>query len=78
MNVNFFPRTVSLCALSILCALCLFAASGNADDRIVIKGSNTFGEELAPVLTERYRKEHMAVTVFSIFLFKVLKVQNRV
>ena len=42
------------------------------------QGLNTFGEELAPVLTERYRKEHMAVTVFSIFLFKVLKVQNRV
>lgn len=31
-------------------------------DPIVIKGSNTFGEELAPVLIERYRKDHPDVT----------------
>jgi phosphate transport system substrate-binding protein len=43
-------------------SLGLLAAQARAQDRIVIKGSNTFGEELAPALVERYRKEHPQVT----------------
>lgn len=53
---------VSLGALAILFVPIVLATEGRAQDRIVIKGSNTFGEELAPALMERYRKEHPHVT----------------
>jgi phosphate transport system substrate-binding protein len=49
-------------ALGIFCAVLTLAANASAQEqRITIKGSNTFGEELAPALTERYRKEHPEV-----------------
>src|ERR1041384_3796099 len=31
-------------------------------EKVVIKGSNTFGEELAPRLIEEYRKDHLGAT----------------
>jgi phosphate transport system substrate-binding protein len=58
MNANSFPVRPALRGLTILLSVCLFAAESKAQDRIRIQGSNTFGEELAPALTERYRKDH--------------------
>src|SRR5205085_7040459 len=59
---------VALCATSvILCALLLSACSDNkqpgtpgsrAAGKVIIKGSNTIGEELAPRLIAEYKKEH--------------------
>jgi phosphate transport system substrate-binding protein len=42
-------------------ALATGAAAQTA--KIVIKGSNTFGEELAPALIEKYRKNHPNVSI---------------
>lgn len=38
--------------------LALTTGSASQATRIVIKGSNTFGEELAPALIEKYQKNH--------------------
>src|SRR5881392_1445405 len=38
------------------------AASGGPQ-KIIIKGSNTIGEELAPRLIAEYKKDHPAVTI---------------
>lgn len=54
------------CAL-ILFALSLFAGCGKqnaaAPQKIVIKGSNTVGEELAPRLIAEYRKDHPGMAI---------------
>ena len=41
----------------------LATAEAQAQERIVIKGSNTFGEELAPALAEGYRKDNPQVAI---------------
>lgn len=43
--------------------LALGALTATAADRLVIKGSNTFGEELGPSLIEAYRRGHTNVTI---------------
>src|SRR2546423_10284869 len=50
--------------LTIAAVLLLIPACGkkSADTRIVIKGSNTVGEELAPRLIAEYRKDHPKIT----------------
>jgi phosphate transport system substrate-binding protein len=58
MKTNSTDITVIIRAVAVLAILCLFAARSPAQQRIVIKGSNTFGKELAPALTEAYRKDH--------------------
>lgn len=55
ISVHFRP----FCVLS---ALCFLAFETHAQQRIVIKGSNTFGEELAPALIDNYRKKHSDVS----------------
>src|SRR5258708_40051069 len=54
--------------MKVLCRIFLFVltltsfiASVSAE-KVVIKGSNTFGEELAPRLIDEYHKEHADVT----------------
>lgn len=48
--------------LFFLSSLCLTRTEAQAQEWVVIKGSNTFGEELAPALIERFRKDHPQVT----------------
>ena len=52
-------RNVGLFALSALVAGC---PSSKTTETLVLRGSNTFGEELAPRLFAEYKKEHPAVT----------------
>lgn len=56
-SINFIGMR-SGAALILGASLLLAGAAAHAQDRIVIKGSNTFGEELAPALTERFRKDN--------------------
>ena len=51
----FFAGSLGLMALSVVVAGC------GKPEKITIRGSNTFGEELAPRLIAEYRKEHPAV-----------------
>jgi phosphate transport system substrate-binding protein len=48
--------TTSLTVLLLVLAVCVHAPA--AEQKIAIKGSNTFGEELAPRLIDAYRKDH--------------------
>jgi phosphate transport system substrate-binding protein len=50
-----FAGSLSLMVLSVVVAGC------GKPEKITIRGSNTFGEELAPQLIAEYRKEHPAV-----------------
>jgi phosphate transport system substrate-binding protein len=43
--------------------LALVAGTLAAGDKIVIRGSNTFGEELAPLLIDAYRRAHPATEI---------------
>src|ERR1051326_6364022 len=47
--------------LLVVCALASFVTSASAE-KIAIKGSNTFGEELAPQLIDAYHTAHTDVT----------------
>ncbi|MDB6016863.1 MAG: phosphate binding protein [Pedosphaera sp.] len=58
-----FLRNSGLFLLSVLLAGCPAskpASPATTDGKIVIKGSNTIGEELAPRLIAEYKKEHPA------------------
>jgi phosphate transport system substrate-binding protein len=44
------------------CALLVGLFTAAADDKIVIRGSNTIGEELAPQLIAEYKKSHPGVS----------------
>jgi phosphate transport system substrate-binding protein len=68
MNTTFFKeyfelrrlklvRTASLILIGVVIASC----SSKESDRIVIRGSNTVGEELAPRLIAEYKKAHPTV-----------------
>lgn len=54
LNRAIFWGGIGLSLLGVLIAGC----SGGKPDKIIIRGSNTFGEELAPRLIAEYRKEH--------------------
>lgn len=47
--------------LILLCAM-IAGCSGGKPEKIILLGSNTIGEELAPRLIAEYRKDHPAVT----------------
>ncbi len=49
-------------AACVLSATLVFASAAQAEQRIVIKGSNTFGEELASALIDAYRKKNPDVS----------------
>src|SRR5438876_8764 len=59
------PRTASLALLGLLVAGCPAGkqSSETAQGKVVLKGSNTIGEELAPRLIAEYKKGHPAVAV---------------
>jgi phosphate transport system substrate-binding protein len=52
-----------LAAVVALLSLAIFCHGAQAQQTLVIRGSNTFGEELAPALVEQFRKEHPNVKV---------------
>ena len=52
-------RNVGLFAVGVLVAGC---PSSKTTETLVVRGSNTFGEELAPKLFAEYKKEHPGVT----------------
>lgn len=59
-----FFRSAPLPFIGVLSLLAVALNSAfAAEQKIVIKGSNTFGEELAPALIERYRKDHANVSI---------------
>lgn len=51
-----FTKRLASVAAVLLCIFCAFCAT--AQDKIVIRGSNTIGEELAPRLVAEYKKNH--------------------
>src|SRR2546425_73066 len=53
-------RTVWLPLLGVVLAGC-HASKTVTEEKVIIRGSNTFGEELGPRLIELYKKEHPAV-----------------
>jgi len=59
-NSRSLLRTIGLLLLGVVLAGC---PSGRTvtEEKVVIRGSNTFGEELGPRLIELYKKEHPAV-----------------
>jgi phosphate transport system substrate-binding protein len=61
-NSIFARSRIVLAVLGSLVLGISFARETKAEERITIKGSNTFGEELAPALIERFRKDHPEVT----------------
>jgi phosphate transport system substrate-binding protein len=51
--------TILLCGVGLMLLGVIFAGcSGGKADKVVIRGSNTVGEELAPRLTAEFRKAH--------------------
>ena len=65
INECFGLRRITLAGSLGLMALSVVVAGCGKPGQITIRGSNTFGEELAPQLIAEYRKEHPAV-VFDI------------
>ena len=60
---EWFQRNNFFTAMGTILLAVLFAGcSGGRTDKIIIRGSNTIGEELAPVLIEEYQKAHPGVT----------------
>jgi phosphate transport system substrate-binding protein len=60
------PRPTALPGLlaGTLCATCTFlTVAVAAEQRVVVKGSNTFGEELAPALIKQFREKYPDVSV---------------
>ena len=53
---------VSLVLLAALLAGCEDQKPSPATDKIILRGANTIGEELAPRLIAEYKKEHPTVT----------------
>src|SRR5437762_2350822 len=45
----------------VLTGMIIAGCSGGKTDKLVIRGSNTIGEELAPQLIKAYRKDHPAI-----------------
>jgi phosphate transport system substrate-binding protein len=59
MSVFFCSRISSLAkSFSTVAAILLCVLTATAQDKIVIRGSNTIGEELAPRLISEYQKDH--------------------
>jgi phosphate transport system substrate-binding protein len=61
INECFGLRRITLAGSLGLMALSVVVAGCGKPEKITIRGSNTFGEELAPRLIAEYRKEHPAV-----------------
>ena len=57
-GVDFSPANLRNALGLILLAAMLTACSGGKPEKIVMLGSNTIGEELAPRLAAEYKKEH--------------------
>ena len=62
MNDCFGFRRITLAGSLGLAVLGAMVAGCEKPEKIIIRGSNTFGEELAPQLIAEYRKEHPATT----------------
>jgi phosphate transport system substrate-binding protein len=63
MNPNFQPKLSSLAKMfAPALAVFLGVLAAAAQDKIIIRGSNTIGEELAPRLIAEYRKAHATVS----------------
>ena len=58
MNSSAWLKTVGLLALCAVVAGC----PARKTEKIIVRGSNTIGEELAPRLIDEYRKTHPSVT----------------
>jgi phosphate transport system substrate-binding protein len=59
MNAVFCSKISSVAkSFSTVAAILLCALTATAQDKIVIRGSNTIGEELAPRLISEYQKDH--------------------
>src|ERR1700686_3598988 len=56
-NRTVFLRSIGLVLLGVVVAGC----PARREDKIVIRGSNTFGEESAPRLVDEYKKAHPSV-----------------
>ena len=59
-------RSGSLCLLGLLVAGCPGskpASEAGSGTKVLIRGSNTFGEELAPRLIAEYKKDHPKVAI---------------
>ena len=61
INDCFGLRRITLVGSLSLMVLSVVAAGCGKPGKIIIRGSNTFGEELAPRLIAEYRKEHPTV-----------------
>lgn len=61
INDGFGLRRIRLVGSLSLMVLSVVAAGCGKPGKIIIRGSNTFGEELAPRLIAEYRKEHPTV-----------------
>ena len=61
INDCFGLRRITLAGSLILMVLSVVVAGCGKPGKIAIRGSNTFGEELAPRLIAEYRKEHPTV-----------------
>jgi phosphate transport system substrate-binding protein len=61
INDCFGLRRITLAGSLSLMVLSVVVAGCGKPEKITIRGSNTFGEELAPQLIAEYRKEHPAV-----------------
>ena len=61
INECFGLRRITLAGSLGLMALSVVVAGCGKPEKITIRGSNTFGEELAPRLIAEYRKEHPTV-----------------
>jgi phosphate transport system substrate-binding protein len=61
INDCFGLRRITIAGSLSLMVLSVVVAGCGKPEKITIRGSNTFGEELAPQLIAEYRKEHPAV-----------------
>ena len=61
INDCFGLRRITLAGSLSLMVLSVVVAGCQKPEKIIIRGSNTFGEELAPQLIAEYRKEHPTV-----------------
>jgi phosphate transport system substrate-binding protein len=61
-SLNRLPKCLSFAAITLLLLGCPAKKEAPVEGKIVIKGSNTFGEELAHGLVAEYRKDHPDVT----------------
>ena len=62
MNLNFQKIISGICSSTVVAAaIGAGTFSASAQDKLIIRGSNTIGEELAPRLITEYKKDHKDV-----------------